>query len=271
MAPVEATPVMTQSYARDGFGRSGAVLNDGTKWSFGYNDRSEVTSTQRRFTGGSSQAVGGQQSEYGFDDVGNRTYHRFGGDGSGANLRESIYGAANAFNALTSRTVPGMVELSGEAPAALTLRGFADGQSFSLTRQEGERFFGEASVDNAAWSAYTRVKVVGLNTTGGIEDLVSGARFVPRSPQAFTHDADGNLLADGRWKYTWDAENRLIQVETRPEAVSAGAPRERLLFAYDSGSRRFRKEVQRWNATSSTFVTHQALLFAYEGWNLLGN
>ena len=143
--------------------------------------------------------------------------------------------------------MPGVVEVNGEAPVALILRGFSDGQFFSLTRQDGERFFGEASVENAAWAAYTRLKVVGLNATDGIEDLVSGARFVPRSPEAFTCDADGNLLSGGRWSYTWDAENRLIQMETRPGAISAGAPRERLLFSYDSGSRRFRKEVQRWN------------------------
>ena len=35
---------------------------------------------------------------------------------------------------------------------------------------------------------------------------------LPQTPEAFTYDADGNLLTDGRWNYTWDAENRLIQM-----------------------------------------------------------
>ena len=42
--------------------------------------------------------MGDQQTEYGYDDLGNRAYHRFGGDGSGANLREITYGAANALH-----------------------------------------------------------------------------------------------------------------------------------------------------------------------------
>ncbi len=37
--------------------------------------------------------------------------------------------------------------------------------------------------------------------------------------EAFTHDADGNLTSDSLWTNTWNAENRLITVES-----SAGVP-----------------------------------------------
>ena len=32
-------------------------------------------------------------------------------------------------------------------------------------------------------------------------------------PEPFAYDADGNTLSDGRWNYTWDAENRLTKME----------------------------------------------------------
>ena len=28
--------------------------------------------------------------------------------------------------------------------------------------------------------------------------------FVAKTPEAFVHDDDGNLLSDGRWAYAWD-------------------------------------------------------------------
>ncbi len=33
-------------------------------------------------------------------------------------------------------------------------------------------------------------------------------------PEAFSFDLDGNLTSDGRWTYTWDAENRLIAMQS---------------------------------------------------------
>jgi hypothetical protein len=32
----------------------------------------------------------------------------------------------------------------------------------------------------------------------------TGSLFVPQTPESYTYDADGNLLKDGRWNYTWD-------------------------------------------------------------------
>ncbi|NLH74599.1 MAG: RHS repeat protein, partial [Verrucomicrobia bacterium] len=37
----------------------------------------------------------------------------------------------------------------------------------------------------------------------------TGKVYVPPATESFTHDADGNLTSDGRWTYSWDAENRL--------------------------------------------------------------
>ena len=61
-----------------------------------------------------STPVAGQQFEYAFDDIGNRTSTGVGGDGSGAGLRPAAY-QANHLNQYTSRTVPGAVDILGIA------------------------------------------------------------------------------------------------------------------------------------------------------------
>jgi YD repeat-containing protein len=50
--------------------------------------------------------------------------------------------------------------------------------------------------------------------------------------QAYTYDANGNLLSDGTRTYSWDAENRLIGV------TIAGDPDRNVTYAYDGIGRR---------------------------------
>lgn len=49
--------------------------------------------------------VAGQQFEYAFDDIGNRTSTKAGGDETGAGLRSASY-SVNNLNQYVSRTVP---------------------------------------------------------------------------------------------------------------------------------------------------------------------
>jgi RHS repeat-associated protein len=92
---------------------------------------------------------------------------------------------------------------------------------------------------------------------------------VSKTPEVLGHDADGNLTADGRWSYTWDGENRLTGMETLSVAVTAGAPRLKLAFAYDANHRRIQKIVSVWNAGSGSYVVTKTQRFVYEAWNLL--
>jgi RHS repeat-associated protein len=289
------TPIMTQTYNRDGLGRLAgasaslageaplrsvsyqfdlldrrfeAECNDGTRWTYGYNGRGEVTSGKKQFTA-SGAFLGGNQFEYGYDDIGNRTMERFGGDTTGGNLRTSTYADAGALNQLTTKSPAGSVFITGEAPLTLALQGFADGQPFSVIRQEGESFFGEALVTNTGWSAYPKIKVIGKSGTA-IQDIESGSKFIDCNPTTFTYDIDGNLTGDSRWNYIWNAENQLIQVETRPEAYAAGAPKQKLVFAYDNSGRRHKKLVYAWNAATLAYDLQRTVYFVYDGWNLLG-
>lgn len=61
-------------------------------------------------------------------------------------------------------------------------------------------------------------------------------------PDARTYDLCGNLTSDGRFTYTWDADNRLISV--RSKSGSPVAAKRWLTFDYDGFGRRIRKTVR---------------------------
>jgi RHS repeat-associated protein len=264
---VTTTPAsgVAQSYAYtyDSLSRRTRVTReDASYWAFDYNDRGELTSGKKNWP--DNAPVLGAQTEYAFDNVGNRTASRAGGNASGA-LRQSLY-TTNALNQYELRTVPGAADVAGTAhpSATVTVNG---GQ----TARRGDYFYREMPVNNSAGPAYAQVGVVGARTNFGAggEDAVTergGRVFVPQAVEAYTYDADGNLTSDGRWNYTWDAENHLASMEAKP-----GVPAEaklRLEFAYDWSGRRIRKQVYAWSAATGGYQLQSVSKFVYDGWNL---
>jgi hypothetical protein len=75
--------------------RTQALLEDGSRWQYGYDDRDEVTGGRRFW--GDGQAVSGEQFTYAYDAIGNRTNSAAGGDANGANPRVAAY-APNELN-----------------------------------------------------------------------------------------------------------------------------------------------------------------------------
>jgi RHS repeat-associated protein len=80
--------------------------------------------------------------------------------------------------------------------------------------------------------------------------------------------ADGNLLADGLWTYTWDAENRLSSMQSLP-AVADEAKR-RLDYAYDADGRRFYSRVSVWSPTRLAYRVANEERYWYNGWSVVG-
>ena len=238
-----------------------ASLVDGTKWDYGYNDRSEVISGKKKLA--SNAFAGGAQFEYDFDDIGNRTISKVGGDMNGANLRSSTY-TNNALNQIEARAVPGSVWVMGEAATNVTLQGIADGSPFVLHRQDDERFYGEALATNESASVFARLVVAG-KTNGTLTDVQKGYKFVAATPETFTYDDDGNLTQDGRWVYAWDAESRLVTATARTDVPEGG--KRKLEFVYDFQGRRVQKVVHDWNGSGYSAQTTNR--FIYDGWNLL--
>jgi len=190
--------------------------------------------------------VAWQQFEYGFDDIGNRKVARRGGDENGWNLRQSLY-TANLINQYTQRTVPGFVDIIGIALATKPV--YVNGQ---LAYRKGEYFRRELTVNNASAPVWQPVTV-----TASGEPTITGNLFVPRTPEPFSYDLDGTMIGDGRWTYTWDAENRLLRVQSRSDTPQTSW--RRVEWQYDAFGRRSRQTTWNWLVQSNLWVVTEDL------------
>ena len=244
--------------------RSRVTREDNSYWSYVYNDRGEVVSGKKYWSDNSP--VAGQQFEYAFDTLGNRTSTKAGGDQQGLNLREASY-TTNSLNQYQQRTVPGAVDVRGSAHAAATVT-----VNNQATSRRDDYFYKELAVDNTSSPIYLPVNVFAIRAGvgGNGEDAVmqnDGYVYLPKNLESFSYDADGNLTSDGRWNYTWDAENRLRSMQAI-SSVPVEA-RKRLEFVYDYGGRRIQKKVFDWNTGTGTYVLQSTTRFVYDGWNLI--
>jgi len=230
---------------------------DGTHWAVEYDELGQVVGGKKYWPDGS--AAQGQQFEYDFDDIGNRVAHRYGGDATGqsSKLREVSY-TANSLNQYTAKANVSVVDLLGLATegSVVSVNGSTNG-----VYRRGEYFHRAATNTANTWPSLTNVV-----SKSGTSVTNIGSIFIPPTSEAFTHDADGNLTQDGRWDYTWDGENRLIQVESK-SGFPNGSKR-KLEFEYDWQGRRIKKvSHSAWNGSSYAPVV--TTKFIYDGWNLL--
>jgi len=134
--------------------------------------------------------------------------------------------------------------------------------------RRGEYFQESVSVSNGSGAVWQSV-TVNAGTASS-----SGNRFVPPATESYGstsnpstypgYDLDGNLLRDGRWKYTWDGENRLTKMEPLDYVTPPTGSRRQLDFEYDALGRRIKKTVT--NLDTSAVTTTK---FLYDGWNLM--
>ena len=98
------------------------------------------------------------------------------------------------------------------------------------------------TIGNRLWSAAN----VATNeyAANALNQYTSVGGSAPDAPQTtFIYDADGNMTRDGRFLYSYDAENRLRSITAR----SATNGSLRVLNAYDHRNRRIRKTLQQLN------------------------
>src|SRR6266540_3497584 len=233
--------------------RTRVALNDGSFWIYQYDALGQVTSGKKYFS--DNTPVPGQQFEYGFDHIGNRTSTKAGGDQSGTGLRPASY-SANSLNQYTNRTVPSGFDVIGIANASSSVTV----NSSPADYRRGEYFQELVSVNNSSTSVWQNVSVT---TSGGGTN--SGNVFVPTATETYGYDADGNMTNDGRWTFTWDAENRLLSMQALSAAPSGA--KKKLDFTYDYGGRRTQKILSTWNG--SAYVAASTNKFVYDAWDLV--
>jgi RHS repeat-associated protein len=237
--------------------RMQATLADSSRWNFGFDPLGQLMSGRRSWADGT--LVAGEQFQYTFDTIGNRTSTATGGDQFGGSLRPASY-AANNLNEYTSRTVPGAFDVAGVATANALVN--VNGQ---MASRKGEFFHATVSVSNSGAPVFQSVTEAATAAVGQSATTNSGNYFVPKTPESYSCDLDGNLLSDGHWTYTWDAENRLIQMVANTALPSSA--RYSLSFTYDAQGRRIQKAVSLWNGSS--YVLQYTRRFLYDGWNLV--
>jgi RHS repeat-associated protein len=253
------------AYTSDQLGRRTAVSKTGevyarygangldTTW--GYNDRSEVTSEQTKL-GGTSTLLAGRNDAYAFDNIGNRTSSTHNGN-------TSTY-TANSLNQYTGKSNPGKVDVAGLAPAAANVT--VNGSGAGVTRHN-DYYFAALDVTNTTNAVWTGLTVAA--STGGSTQRFS---FTPPAAEVMTYDQDGNLTSDGRWDYTYDAENRLVAMQTKiplSPGIIPNADARRVEFKNDYLGRRVQKTVRAgYNGTTYTTVQSDTK-FIYDGWNLI--
>lgn len=250
-----ATPFASYHYDYNSANQRTAMTNaDNSYWDYQYDSLGQVISGKKYWSDGTP--VAGQQFTYNFDDIGNRESTASGGDATGSNLRPANY-TANSLNQITSRDVPGYVDILGTANPNATV-------TVNLQRayRHGDYFRDELSVNNtgsAQWLDLTNLAVLNNGTNADIIATNTGNLYVAQTPEVLQYDADGNLTNDGRWSYVWDAENRLIGMTVNTNIGT----QYQLTFAYDYQGRR----IQKIAATNGILIYTNN--FIYDGWNLV--
>jgi len=260
-----AAPVSSVVYSYNSANqRTQAVREDNRYWGYGYDALGQVTSAVKKQADGTPSL--GASYAYAYDDIGNRKT-------ATANAHLSTF-SSNSLNQYSTRTVPGFVDVLGTAvtDANVTVNG-------QPAQRLGEDWYLGVAAPNTAIPIWAGVTVAGVRTgaaPGGGDAVANGTRhtWVPKTPEAYSYDADGNLTGDGRWLYTWDGENRLIAMETRPDILAPIATfplteRRKLEFNYDAQGRRIAKNVYVWNGTA--WLLGSSTRFLYDGWNLLAD
>ena len=224
-----------------------ARREDGTVWTYGYNDRSEVTSAEKRAA--DETLVPGLVFGYDYDGIGNRLTASRGSPSATAEY------TPNAVNQYSEITYPGSADILVRSADSVTVG--AGGQTLNASAVDtfhGARITG----DNDPDGLFLPMTI----TSGTFSE--TGHIWLPPASLTPTYDADGNQTDDGRWIHTWDAENRLVRMEVKASAIAAGAPNQTIDYTYDFRSRRIgRKATTTVGTTSTTTETR----YLYEGWN----
>ena len=220
-----------------------------------------------------AQILHDRQHEYMYDEIGNRKSANRTGNAEFADSytanKLNQYETKDTSHPAKENTV---LTVSGTADAAASVV-VTDGTSRQRADRRGNYWSTALAVGNNSgpWrgplTVYTGKAGAGLSGADLVRTDVRLAQ-IAASAQNMTYDKDGNLLCDGIWNYTWDAENRLISMATTTAAAGAGFPLRELQFRYDYLGRRVQKRFYNTTINNSP-VLLSGRRFLYDGWNLV--
>jgi RHS repeat-associated protein len=258
------TNALGQREFRTESGQAFADYGNSLTRSYTYDGRGElITAPEYLGTSAGTNPMPGRQDSYNYDNFGNRTsVSRLSG---GAVAETYTPNALNQYSTKENNDVP--VAGTADPNANIAVQGTT---AMSAARQ-GRFWEAEVGVANSTspWAGYLPIYVGKTGAGPGGTDLAQiNTRWAQLGEvtQSFSYDNDGNLTNDGVWTYTWDAENRLIQMQPTSLAVSSGVPNYLLVFTYDYLGRRVQKRVTNLANGGSEVNSRR---FVYDGWNLV--
>ncbi|MCC7113028.1 MAG: RHS repeat protein [Burkholderiales bacterium] len=222
---------------------------------FQYDDRERLTLMQvaRRDAGAGplGRVVWAQRAAYGTRGADELTDTRFG-DGSGPDVVLRTAFSRDGFGraTLTTTSVSAVVGAGGAT---------ADETSATAMRYDGSRLVESMAFDGVAGGKARALRVdtleyddkadrvrhtvtqggfdakVAVPTAIGMPTAMASAEVAAKGEQTFAYDANGNLVADGRYLYAYDFRNRLVLVQ---DTWAPWGYHESVRFDYDAVDRR---------------------------------
>lgn len=220
--PSADSPISFAYQYNDANQRTRASLTTGEYWIYGYDGLGQVTNGVKRFPNGAP--IPGYTFGYTFDQIGNRLSAIRDG-------RSDAY-TNNALNQIAGINYSPWLHVLGQVSniASITVNGQTPARS-------NDYFYAQLAATSVWNTVSVQARAVG-QATNGTDALAEETGHLLQATNAVSlqYDDDGNLLSDGHWSMTWDAENRVIKKESLP-AVPQNA-HHRLEYVLDSWGRR---------------------------------
>ena len=163
--------------------------------------------------------VSSQARSYSYDRMGNRL-SLTQGSGAEAITTHTPFGSINQSQQPTLVLHDRKVELTGQVAAGETAQVTFNGPGLgSLGHGLGQ------TGDPRGFRATTQIPgtegmmLRTLVSSGGTEK--AGYLYVPPAEEVLGYDLWGNLIRDARWEYTWDGNNRLVDLWERHAEANA--------------------------------------------------
>ena len=249
--PSGASAVKFSYSYNDANQRTRRTDSDDSYWGYEYDSLGQVTSGKHYWP--DATPIAGQQFEYAYDDIGNRRRTKEGGDASGSGLRTAHY-TVNNLNQYTQRDVPGAADIIGIAYpfAPVTV-------NEQSTYRRGEYYHKELAIDNSSAPVWQSVTNQASYTTE--TNTATGNLLLPKTPQTFWYDSDGNTLSDFVWTNSWDAENRINGTESAGTILSSGRGKE--TWSFDDRGRWIQRIAYTW--AGSLYVPQLTNRYLWQG------
>ncbi|MBK8915058.1 MAG: RHS repeat-associated core domain-containing protein [Phycisphaerales bacterium] len=254
---------------RTGVEQTGAAFSASQTLSHGYNDRNELTQTDREVSGDLLR-----RWSYAYDAIGNRWQHLLTDDPEGL---DEVIVANGGYQRNSLNQYTNVNELRADSnTTAVSHAHDADGNLVSITAVSGDMdcsgtltnfdidVFVDAIIEGPPFTDY----YTAYPTCDHLNGDVNGDGYLNNL------DIDlfvGLVVGNGnsaRTTLTWDAENRLRSFGPTPGSEAGGMTR--VEFRYDYMGRRVEKAVFEWEAGSpGSWELLSRTRFVYDGWNLI--